>query len=67
MNNTIYTKEKNIPFQTFFNNDVKVIKIEDDGPTVADESSTAINEEKLRAGKGIICALLFCIPFWFFL
>ena len=46
MNNTIYTKEKNIPFQTFFNNDVKVIKIEDDGPTVADESSTAINEEK---------------------
>ena len=66
MNNPIYTKEKNILFQTFFNNDVKEMKIEDDGSAVADESSSAINEEKLRATKGVINALIFCIPIWFF-
>ena len=46
--------------------EIRTIKIEDDGSIVADESSTVINEEKLKAGKGVICALLFCIPFWFF-
>lgn len=66
MNYPIYTKEKNIPSQTCFNNDVTEIKIEDVGSIVADESSTVINEEKLRASKGIIYALIFCIPFWFF-
>ena len=64
MNYAIYTKEKNKLSHTFFNNIGKKIKIEDDGPTVTDESSTVINEEKLRASKGIIFALIFCIPFW---
>ena len=66
MNYAIYTKEKNKLSQTFFNNIGKKIKIEDDGPTVTDESSTVINEEKLRASKGIIFALIFGIPFWLF-
>ena len=64
MNYPIYTKEKNILPQTFFYNSVKKIKIKDDGLTVHDESSTVINQEKLRAGKGVIYALAFCIPFW---
>ena len=66
MDYPIYTKEKNLPSQACFNNDVTEIKIEDVGSIVADESSTVINEEKLRASKGIIYALIFCIPFWFF-
>ena len=65
MNYPIYMKEKNIASQAPFNNAVKKIKIEDDGSSVIDEYSTVINEEKLRTGKGIIYALIFCIPFWF--
>ena len=57
MNNPIYTK-KNMPSQTFFNNDVKEIKIEDD------ESSTDINKEELRAAEGISDAYIFCFIFW---
>lgn len=66
MNFSVYTKKKNIPSQTLVNNDLKEIKIEDVGFIVTDESSTVINEEKLRAAKGIIFALIFCIPFWYF-
>ena len=60
----IYIKETNNPPQTFFYNDVKIKKNEDDGSTVSDESSTVDKEEKLRAARGIIYALIFCIPFW---
>ncbi len=65
MNTLTYTKEKNMPSQTFFNNAVKETKIEDDGTTVTYESSTAINEEELRAVKEIVNALIFCFSFWF--
>lgn len=66
MDGTIYKEEINIPNQTFFYDDSKKIKIEDNKSTFADESSIGINEEKLRAGKGIIYGLIFCIPFWLF-
>ena len=64
MNAPIYIKETNNPSQTFFYNDVKIKKIEDDGSTLTNESSTVDNEEKLRAAKGIVYALIICIPFW---
>jgi hypothetical protein len=67
MNYHIYRKEKYIPSETFVRNGIKKIKIEYDESSATVESSTVINEEKLRAAKGIIIALLFCIPFWFFL
>jgi hypothetical protein len=66
MNFSIYRNEKYIPSETFVNNDIKKIKNEYDESSDTVESSTVINEEKLRATKGIINALLFCIPFWFF-
>ena len=66
MNYSVYMKEKNIPSQTIANKDLKEIKIKDDGSTVTLESSAVINEEKLRANKGIIIALILCIPFWIF-
>ena len=64
MNASIYIKKANNPSQTFFYNDAKIKKIEDDGSTVTDEFSTVDNEEKLRAAKGIIYVTIFCIPFW---
>ena len=54
MNHTIYNEEVNIPYQTFFHDDFKKITIEDKKSTFTDESSTGINEENLRAAKGII-------------
>ena len=53
-----YSKETNIPYQTYFYKDAEIKNIEDHGTTVY--------EEKLRAAKGIICAFIFCIPFWLF-
>ncbi len=64
MNAPIYIKETKNPSQTFFYNDVKIIKFEDDGSTPTDGSSTVENEEKFRAAKGIVYALIICIPFW---
>lgn len=61
---SVYRKEKYIPSETFVNNDVKEIKNEYDESSATVDSSTVINEEKLRATRGIIVAFLFCIPFW---
>jgi hypothetical protein len=66
MNYQTYSKETNIPYQTFFYQDVEIKNIEDPETTVTDDSSTVVFEEKLRAAKGIIYASIFCIPFWFF-
>ncbi len=66
MNYTIYNEEINIPYQTFFYDDFKKITIEDNKSTFTDESLNGIDEEKLRAAKGIIYGLIFCIPFWLF-
>ena len=72
MDYNIYANEKNIPSKIFSNDNVKEIKIRDDGSTVIDESSNVvideslnvIDEEELRAAEGIIYVLIFCIPFW---
>ena len=61
----IYPKHNiHIPFPTFSYNDVKIKEIKDDGSTVSYESSTIDNEDGRKAAKGIIYALIFCIPFW---
>ena len=64
MNAPIYIKETNNQFQPFFSNDVKIKKIENEESTLTDGSSAVHNEEKLRAAKGIVYALIICIPFW---
>lgn len=66
MNYPTYSKNTNIPYQTFFYKDVEIKNIEDHETNVTDDSSTVVNEEKLRTAKGIIYALIFCIPFWLF-
>jgi hypothetical protein len=64
MYDPIYTKGTDVPAQTFFYNDVKIKKNENDRSPVTNKSSTDDKKEKLRAAKGIIYALIFCIPFW---
>jgi hypothetical protein len=64
MHNCNYIKATDMPAQLILENDVKIKKKEDDRYTVTNESSTYDKKEKLRAAKGIISALIFCIPFW---
>ena len=72
MDYNIYANKKNIPPKIFSNDNVKEIKIRDDGSTIIDESSNVVidesltvhDEEELRAAEGIIYVLIFCIPFW---
>ena len=64
MNAPIYIKETNSPSQPFFYNDVKIKKSDNEKSTLADGSSAVHNEEEWRAAKGIVYALIICIPFW---
>jgi hypothetical protein len=67
MNYQIYTKEKNMPHQTFLYKDIEINNIEEYGTILADDCSSIGFYEEQRAAKGIIYGFLFCIPFWFFL
>ena len=64
MHNRNYIKATDIPAQLILDNDVKINKKEDDRYTVTNESSTNDKKEDLKTAKGIIYALIFCIPFW---
>lgn len=64
MNAPIYIKETNNPSQPFFYNDVKIKISENEESTLTDGSSAIHNEEEWRAVKGIVYALIICIPFW---
>ena len=59
-----YIKATDIPAQTNFYNEVKIKKNEEDRFTITNESSTNDKKEDLKTAKGIIYALIFCIPFW---
>lgn len=64
----VYIKETNSQSQPIFlGNNVNTIEIIDDISIVAYKSLIADNEENLRAAKGIVWAIIFCIPFWLLL
>ena len=64
MNIPLYIKQTNRPSQPLINNYENTILLERDVSIVTDESSSTDNEEKLRTARGIIWAIIFCIPFW---
>ena len=57
MSYPVVTEEIYIPAQ-LYDNDVKKLKVE------YPETAASDDEEKLNASKGIISALIICIPIW---
>ena len=66
MNNLDASEGINTPYQTLFYKDIEIENIEDQETAVTDDTLTVVHEESLRAAKGIIYTLIFCIPFWLF-
>ena len=60
----VYIKENHSQSQTIWDKDVNTPIIENDISILIDKSSSTDNEEKLRTARGIIWAIIFCIPFW---